>query len=50
VRGRSIRCEGNQVRRFAEANSVTKKDLHFWIGMAAWIAPPLLLLVVWAIF
>jgi hypothetical protein len=24
--------------------------LHFWIGMAAWIAPPLLLLVVWAIF
>jgi hypothetical protein len=37
-------------RRFAEANTVTKKDLRFWIGMAAWIAPPLLLLVVWAIF
>jgi hypothetical protein len=32
------------------AQYVTKKDLRFCIGMTAWMAPPLLLLVVWAIF
>jgi hypothetical protein len=31
---------------------LTKKDLGFWIGMALWIGPPLLpllVLIVWAI-
>jgi hypothetical protein len=29
---------------------VMKKNLRFWIGMTGWIAPPLLVLIVWAIF
>jgi hypothetical protein len=28
---------------------LAKKDLSFWIGLGAWIAPPLLLLIVLAI-
>ena len=34
----------------AEPVALTKKDLGFWIGIGAWIAPPLLVLIVWAIF
>ena len=34
----------------SEPIALAKKDLGFWIGMAAWIAPPLLLvIIVWAI-
>jgi hypothetical protein len=34
----------------AEPVALTKKDLGFWIGMAVWIAPPLLvLMIVWTI-
>ena len=27
---------------------LTKKGVGFWAGMALWIAPPLLVLIVWA--
>jgi hypothetical protein len=33
-----------------EPITLTKKDLDFWIGMALWIAPSLLVLIVWAIW
>jgi|SoimicMinimDraft_8_1059736.scaffolds.fasta_scaffold1030017_1 hypothetical protein len=33
----------------AEPVVLTKKDLGFWIGMAVWITPPLLVLIVWTV-
>jgi hypothetical protein len=33
-----------------EPIALTKKDLGFWIGMAVWIAPPLLVVTAWAIW
>jgi hypothetical protein len=33
-----------------EPITLTKKDLGFWIGMALWIAPALVVLIVWAIW
>jgi hypothetical protein len=35
---------------FVEGNAAMNKSLRFWIGMTAWIAPPLLVLSIWAIF
>jgi hypothetical protein len=41
-----VRLQG---RMFVQHNEMlTKKDVGFWIGMALWIAPPLLVLIVWA--
>ncbi len=40
----------NKRRPFvAEPVALTKKDLGFWIGMAVWVTPPLLVLLVWTI-
>ena len=40
----------NMRRQFvAEPVVLTKKDQGFWIGMAVWITPALLVLIVWTV-
>ena len=33
----------------AEPVALTRKNLGFWIGIAVWIATPLLVLIVWTV-
>jgi hypothetical protein len=46
-----MRCEADKRTSIRlRAVTLTKKDLGFWIGMALWIGPPLLPLLVLIVF
>ena len=46
-----MRCEADEPTPFvSEPVKLTKKDLGFWIGMALWIGPPLLPLLMLIVF